>query len=282
MLYDVFISYTQPNKNEAFFLHDMLQANDLNSWIDRSKSSGIAVTRPFEGEIVRAIVNSRVFLLVYSEFCNGSTEIIKEVRHRPSGQHTLILRLDHSGFGDDLSWYLKGLQYIDASHKDFRALFPVVLQQIRQLMTPDPATRNGVTTDYLLFEKGLQLFDRKIYPQAVAAFQQHLDIAPTDSLTRFYLVLSLIGGTKTRKLHGRTIAQLEQLLLPVLDSPEDGEGYIAVLLAIIRHGYYEYNGFLVPSPPVDQLMAGSSLGSEKLEILRTHLYEPENEVWLGL
>ena len=279
---DVFISYTQPDRNEAFYIHDMLQANNLNSWIDRSKSNGIVITRPFEGEIVRAIPSSNLFLLVYSEFCNGSTEIIKEVRHRPPGQHTLILRLDHSAFGDDLSWHLKGMQYMDASQKDFPALFPRLLQQIRQLLTPNSGNRNESTTDRLLFEKGLQLFDQKLYPEAAAAFQQHLDIAPADSLTRFYLVLSLIGGTKTRKLHARTVARLEQLLLPVLNSPADREGYIPILLAIIRHGYYHYNGFIVPPPSVDQLRAGSLLSKEKRQILRTHLYEPENEVWLQL
>ncbi len=268
----------------------MLQANDLNSWTDRSKSNGIAVTRPFEGEIVRAITNSRVFLLVYSEFCNRSGEIIKEVRHRPSGQHTLILRLDHSAFGDDLSYHLKGIQYMDVSRKDFPAVFPRILQQIRELTTAESSKKTGAgtdqkaasTTDQLLFSKGLQLFDQRLYLQSAAAFQQHMEVVPADSLTRFYLALSLIGGTKTRKLHARTIARLEQLLVPVLNSPTDREGYIAILLAIIKHGYYAYNGFIVPPPSVDVLMEGSSLSREKREILRTHLYEPENEVWLQL
>ncbi len=78
------------------------------------------------------------------------------------------------------------------------------------------------------------------------------------------------------------MARLEQLLLPVLNSPADKEGYVPVLLAIIRHGYYAYNGFIVPSPSVDVLMAGNSLSWDKRQILRTHLYEPENEVWLQL
>ena len=72
---DVFISYCQPDKPEAQYIHDLLQANGIASWIAVSKSNGIRSGNGYDGQIVKAIEGSRVFLLVYSRYVNESMEV---------------------------------------------------------------------------------------------------------------------------------------------------------------------------------------------------------------
>ena len=57
MQHDVFISYTQPDRNMALRIHELFQAQGLTSWIAVSKSNGIAVGQGFEGEIVAAALH---------------------------------------------------------------------------------------------------------------------------------------------------------------------------------------------------------------------------------
>ena len=59
---EVFISYTQPEKNVAYAIHDLLQKNGIKSWIDKS-ANGIASGRYFGEQIVSAIKNCKLFIL---------------------------------------------------------------------------------------------------------------------------------------------------------------------------------------------------------------------------
>jgi len=56
-------------------------------------------------------------------------------------------------------------------------------------------------------------------------------------------------------------------------------GFINVLLAIVKRGYYTLNGFKVPPPSVEELMDEVTLDSGKADDLLVHLDEPENDVW---
>lgn len=275
MQHDVFISYTQPDRSLAFRIHEMFQARGLVSWIAPSASNGVPVGKGFEKEIVDAIGASKAFVLVYSDHCNKSGNIIREIRQR-DGQPIVILRVDHSPFEKELSYYLKGLQYIDLS-KDNReeALNRLLLAVIRQVEGYAPADKGS--TDQMLLSAGMLLLRQKKYPEAARILQQHVEIAPDDPQTRFYWALAIVGGKKSRQLDGLLVKQLVQNLQPF--SQDRDAGFINALLAIIKYGYYTLNGFKVPGPSVGELLQGVQLNREKASDLLTHLDEPENDVW---
>jgi len=276
---DVFISYCQPDKNEARYIHDLLQANGLVSWIAISGSNGVRSGKPYEGQLVDAIQGSRVFLLVYSNYCNESTEVIKEVRNRVSGQATMIVRLDSSAFSGDLSYHLKGLPCINAGRDRFMATINEILPEVQQLIRSKAAPKAAGSTDRLLFASGLQRLEQKDYAGAAGILRQHLSIAPENAETRWYLALALIAGRKTRRLDKLQVMRLEELLLPAVNYGKGGDKYVNVLLAVVKFGYYCSNGFKVPSPSLEQLMTGVALGEDKAEQLLTHLNEPDNKIW---
>jgi hypothetical protein len=273
---DVFISYTQPDRNEAFFIHDKLQANNLVSWIAVSKNNGIPTGHRFEGEIVKAITASKVFVLIYSQYCNESEEIIKEIRHRTKKQPTLIVRFDNSTFNEELSYHLKGLQHIVANRNNPNETANQVLLAVRAFIQQHRPSNTG-STDQLLFSNGLRLFGQRIYAEAERPLKQYLAIEPNNPEVRFYLALAIIGGRKTRKLDQRTTEELERILMPALGT--EG-GYINVLLAIIKEGYYASNGFRVTAPTIDELFDNlSSIDAAKAGDILTHIQEPENRIW---
>jgi hypothetical protein len=192
---DVFISYCQPDKPEAQYIHDLLQANGIASWIAVSKSNGIRSGNGYDGQIVKAIQGSRVFLLVYSRYVNESMEVIKEVRNRVAGQATMIVRLDNTVFSNDLSYHLKGLQCINAPKDRFMATIQQVLPEVHRLTRSQTAPK-AASTDRLLFADGLQRLGQRDYEGAAGVFRQHLQIAPENAETRFCLALAIIAGER--------------------------------------------------------------------------------------
>jgi hypothetical protein len=276
MQHDVFISYTQPDRTMAFRIHELFQAQGLASWIAVSKSNGIAAGQGFEAEIVTAIAASKVFVLVYSDYCNRSENIIRELRQRWNGQPTVILRLDASPFEKGLSYYLTGLQHIAVSRDDtkdgLRQLLTAVTGHVR-----GHASTGSASTDKMLFSTGMKLLRQKKYPEAANTLRQHMEIAPDDAQSHFYWALAVIGGRKTRQLDGLVVKKLLQALEPFLR--DRNAAFINVLLAILKQGYYALNGFKVPSPVIEELLQGVVLDGEKAAGILTHLDEPENNVW---
>lgn len=268
---DIFISYTQPDRETAFRAHDLFQANALVSWIAVSSSNGIPVGANFEGEIVRAIKASRTYVLIYSDYCNRSENILRELRHRVEGQPLILFLLDDASFADDISWYLKGSQHIDARRNLPQALNHL-LTTVRRCGS-NSVSRDNVSTDQLLLDTGLRLLQQKNYVQAATRLQQYLDIAPDNPVAGFYLALALIAGRPTRKLDGLLVRQLEGVLV-------ESTGAAGVLLAVLKEGYYAGNGFRMPPPSPSELLKNTTIPGEAAAALALHLNEPpDNQVW---
>lgn len=271
---DVFISYTRPDSSKAFLIHDILQSNQLRSWMAASGSNGVRAGKFFKGEIVRAITSSKVFVLVYSDHCNRSEEILKEVQHRPKGQPTIVVRLDKSPYNDGLSNHLRGIRHIDVLGDDPRDAFNRLLLDVRRCIHGPAQTES---TDQSLLSAGLSLLQQRKYDEAADALEQYVHIDADNNQARFYLALALIGGKKTRKLDGLLVKKMEDFLHPALGSPDDG--FINVLLALIKHGHYTQNGFRVPAPTVVELMKEVYMDNENAALVLAHLDEPDNMVW---
>lgn len=276
MSHDVFISYTQPDRVTAFRAHDLFQANGLVSWIAVSPTNGIPAGKAFEGEIVRAIRASSHFVLIYSAWCNESPNILRELGQLAK-QQLFVLRLDNSGFSDDLSWYLKNAQHIDARLNLPSALNDLLLairDSGRRPANPSGLSGSAATsTDKLLFHNGIQLLAQRRYSEAVTLLQQYLNIEPADPRAGFYLALALIAGQPTRKLDGLLVRRLESIL-------DQKTGSTRVLLAILKEGDYTGNGFRMPPPEPPNLVNGATIDPEAAAALLLHLTEPsQNLVW---
>jgi hypothetical protein len=202
--------------------------------------------------------------------------------------------LDASPYEGELSYYLTGPQDIAVSRDDTKEALQRLLTAVTGFVRGHAAahvsggnaragTASGgktsagnTSTDKMLFSAGMKLLGQKKYPEAANTFRQYMEIAPDDAQSHFYWALAVISGRKTRQLDGLVVKRLLGSLEPFLQDPD--AGFIKVLLAILKQGYYALNGFKVPAPGVGELLQGVRLDNEKAAALLTHLDELENDV----
>jgi hypothetical protein len=276
MTNDIFISYTQPDKVVAFKIHDLLQANGLRSWIDKSENYGLKSGNYFGGQLVKAIQDSKLFVLVYSSNTNSSPDVIKELSIANDKQKH-VFKLDNSPYTDkDLAYCLAVVQHIDATGINRDGAYFILLNNLKFALT-DFKPSKKLTTDKILLNNGLKFLKQKDYANAEAVLSQYNSIAFEDLDAKFYLAISIAGGKKPKKLDGLIVRKIELLLMPCIDQSE--YGHINVLLAYIRFGYYELNGFIEPQPDADTLLQNIQPEFEKLNEILFHFNDPDNEVW---
>jgi len=275
MTSDIFISYTQPNKIVAFTIHDLLQSNGLKSWIDKSPNYGIVSGKYFGEQIVEAIGGCKLFVLVYSEYSNRSTEVIKELSNADDKEKH-VFRLDNSPYDPKLAYCLKGLHHIDATGENLKSAYSILLNNLKLSLTNFKQSTK-LSTDKILLNNGLRFLKQKDYENAETVLKQYNSIAHEDMNAKFYLAISIAGGKKPKKLDGLIVRKIESLLMPCIDQSE--YDHINVLLAYIRFGYYTLNGFFEPQPDSDILLQNIQPEVEKLNEILFHFNDPDNEVW---
>lgn len=276
---DVFISYTQPDRIQAFSVHDLLQANKINSWIAPSAVNGIPTGENYETPIVEAIRSCKIFILIHSAAANKSPHIANEIRLRDPQKKTFIIKLDNSGYDPVLLYHIKDVQTPPDPKKDWNERLYELLTLVKKSLSSAAA---GVyeSSDKLLLSLGLKLLESKSYTDAEQHLAQYVNIEPGNSFARFALALSIIKGRKCRKLHGLEVKKLENILMPALTAKNNS--FIRVLLAIIKYGYYTCNGFSETSPSAIELVAGFSPEKDKDMMILTHLADPDNMIWSEL
>ena len=278
MAHDIFISYTQPDKIQAFAVHDMFEANGLQSWIATSREHGIAPGDDFEATIVKAVAASKIFVLVYSKHCNNSQHVKRELRQMKDGQQLLIVRLDNSDYHELLSYYLAGAQWMDATVKDPHEILNDLLRATKKAMGIfKPAEFDS--TDKFLLNNGLKLLQNKMYREAEKELHQYGNINPGNSFAKFALVISMIRARNTRKLGDFEAERMQEILVPHLTGSDNT--CIKILLAIIKNGYYTGNGFRQTMPSSEELVYRilPINRDENAGIIIYHLH-PEDLVWV--
>lgn len=108
----LFISYASENLDETFDIVRALERRNQMCWIaPRDVQPG----KSFAGEIVDAIKSSAAVLLVFSNHCNNSAHILREVIIA-NGVPKIIIpcRIENAHPASSLEYYLAGLQWIDA------------------------------------------------------------------------------------------------------------------------------------------------------------------------
>jgi len=113
MPHDVFISFrdTVPDKAEAEKVCGHLEAQGISCWFaPRDSVRGERYPR----QIVRAIHDCRVLVLIFSGAANGSEHIANEVDLAFGKKSILPIRIEDVSFSDDLEYYLRAAHRLDA------------------------------------------------------------------------------------------------------------------------------------------------------------------------
>jgi len=134
MARDVFISHSAQDKKVAETICAALEESGIQCWV---APRDVRPGRSFPGEITRAIQQSKVMLLIFSQHSNSSEQVLREVQLAVDCRVPIIrLRIEDIPLSDDLRYYLSTPQYLDALTTPLTKHLPPLITAIRELLGP--------------------------------------------------------------------------------------------------------------------------------------------------
>lgn len=131
MVHDVFISYSTKDKVIADAICHILEENKIKCWIaPRDITSG----KQYADEIVDAIKNAKIIVLVFSENAQASQFVKNEIKLAFSNSKPVISYvIDQSLPEGDFEYYLKTTHWLDAFPKP-EEIFEVLVKDVSKLI----------------------------------------------------------------------------------------------------------------------------------------------------
>ena len=112
MANDVFISYSQPDRDSAYELVEQLEAGGVGCWI---APRDIAPGADWAAAIIEAISNARIMVLVFSASSNASPQVRREVERAVHKQVRILpFRIENVLPSQSLEYFLSAAHWLDA------------------------------------------------------------------------------------------------------------------------------------------------------------------------
>ena len=110
---DVFVSYSSKNAEVANAAVASLETAGVDCYIaPRDQRPGFG----WQGQLVRAIRNSKVVVLIFSSAAGASDEVARELALAAQGRKPIIpFKIQEFTVSDDIAYYTINLQYVDAT-----------------------------------------------------------------------------------------------------------------------------------------------------------------------
>jgi dienelactone hydrolase len=142
MSHDVFISYSNKDKNAADAVCSIMEKNGIRCWIaPRDITPGTA----FAEAIIDGIKGSKVFVLVYSSNSNQSQQVVKEVdRAVHHGLAIIPLRLEDVPMSKQLEYYVSNVHWLDALTPPLEKHINKLCKVVQMLLTMDKVDSNDI------------------------------------------------------------------------------------------------------------------------------------------
>ncbi|MGH8219571.1 MAG: toll/interleukin-1 receptor domain-containing protein [Steroidobacteraceae bacterium] len=112
MAHEVFVSYSQPDRDCAFELTEYLEANRVDVWI---APRDVPPSADWAEAIIEAISSARVMVLVFSGSSNGSPQVRREVERAVHKQLRILpFRIEDVVPSGSLEYFLSTQHWLDA------------------------------------------------------------------------------------------------------------------------------------------------------------------------
>ncbi len=112
MAHDIFVSYSQPDRDRAFALVQRVEARGISVWI---APRDVSPSADWAAEIIDAISSARLMLLVFSGSSNDSGQVRREVERAVHKQLRILpFRIEDVLPSKSLEYFLSAQHWMDA------------------------------------------------------------------------------------------------------------------------------------------------------------------------
>ena len=109
---DVFVSYSQPDRSQAFEIVSQLEARGIKVWV---APRDIAPSAEWAAEIIEAIGASKLMVLVFSGASNSSPQVRREVERAVHRQVPILtVRVEDALPTKSMEYFLSAQHWLDA------------------------------------------------------------------------------------------------------------------------------------------------------------------------
>ena len=135
---DVFVSYSQPDRSQAFELVSQLEAHGIKVWV---APRDIAPSAEWAAEIIEAIGASKLMVLVFSEASNGSPQVRREVERAVHRQVPILtVRIEDTLPTKSMEYFLSAQHWLDAFPPPLASHCVQLCRDVSALLEAKPAS----------------------------------------------------------------------------------------------------------------------------------------------
>jgi hypothetical protein len=179
---DVFISYADAQKTMADAVCATLEQNRIRCWI---APRDVLPGEPFAKAIIRAINESRLFVLIFGAETNESNYVKTEVERAVSkGLSIIVFRVENVVPTEEMEFYLSRRHWLDAMTPPVEAHFQKLIEAVRALLAmpssevePDKSKQRVAS----LRMRARDAVARADWAQAIALLEQVEALLPDDA-----------------------------------------------------------------------------------------------------
>jgi hypothetical protein len=212
---DIFISYSQPDRDCAFELTQHLEAKGFSVWIAPRDVSPAA---DWAEEIIEAISAARVMVLVFSASSNSSPQVRREVeRAVHKDLRVLPFRIEDVLPSRSLEYFLSSQHWLDGFPPPRAHHYERLCGCLRQWLSDAPAQSARP-------EEAAGRDERPVVQGTRVAAEQLRELE-----TRLARIMGPIAGVLVERAAAgaANFVELERQLAAELDSPEDRRRFLA-------------------------------------------------------
>jgi hypothetical protein len=224
---DIFISYSQPDRDCAFELTNHLETNGFSVWIAPRDVSPAA---EWAAEIIDAISAARAMVLVFSASSNSSPQVRREVeRAVHKDLRILPFRIEDVLPSRSLEYFLSSQHWLDGFPAPREPHYERLCGCLRQWLTDSSAQPVRAGPASAIAARSVTPAPVAAQPSAIVGRDARL---PAEELRRLEIRLARILGPIAGVLVDRAAAaatdltELEQRLAAEIDSPEDRRRFL--------------------------------------------------------
>ena len=146
MAHDVFISYSHKDKTVADAICARLERDGCRCWY---APRDIAPGADWAASIIEAIENTKVMVLVFTDFSNASRQVLREINNAVRvGAVIVPFRLTNSSPSGGMRYYLSTVHWLDAMSGPLEKNIEQLSELVRAILngTPLPVSENPAAT----------------------------------------------------------------------------------------------------------------------------------------